>query len=152
MRALYLVPRSITRSGYQGMRQNIRDRELSREELGLPQHPANAFVDCPECLGTGEHMRNESANGDPQTEYPVTCGACNGTGELIDGVIDPLVAMAHYRRERFSWAMSKQRLTDRLHKYAHHRGRAMAFSAGLVLTDMRVSNAGSLWALSRAVA
>lgn len=152
MRALYLVPRSITRSGYQGMRQNIRHSEMWREERCLPKHPANAVVDCPDCLGSGEHTRNDSPNGDPQTEYAVTCCACNGSGKLVDGIVDPLLLMAEYRKCRFSWAMSKRRVAERLQQYRLHRARAMAFSAGLVLTDMRVSNAGSLWGLSRAVA
>lgn len=131
------LPRSITRSGYQGMRQNIRDRELSREERGLPQHPANAFVSCPDCFGTGEHMRNDSANGDPQTEYPVTCGACGGTGELQDGIVDPLLLVAKYRKGRFSWAMSDFRRTERLHQYRLYRARAMKGCTGLAVADLR---------------
>lgn len=131
------LPRSTTRVGYVSFRQHNRDCELSREERGLPPHPANAFVSCPDCFGTGEHTRNDSANGDPQTEYPVTCGACGGSGEVQDGNIDPLLLMAKYRAGRFTWAMSDRRKADRLHYYRLYRARAMKLHNGLDVVEIR---------------
>lgn len=54
---------------------------------------------CRECDGAGEVMRNDSACGDPQTEYPVECGADG----CVDGWIrcvpeDPIEQLAFARR------------------------------------------------------
>lgn len=158
MRALDSLPRSITRSGYQGMRENIRAHELCREERGLPLHPANGFIDCPQCCGTGEHTRNDSAIGDPQSEYPVMCEACFGRGEIQDGLIDLLVLMAKYRAGRFTWAMSERRRAERLHQYRLFRARAMKRSSGLLIADERAAaqrrenEIDRAWAEWRAVA
>lgn len=54
---------------------------------------------CPNCKGTGEIIRNDSASGDPQTEYPVMCGA-NGCveGWIRCVPVDPIEELAFARR------------------------------------------------------
>lgn len=52
--------------------------------------------DCPHCEGTGEVIRNEAWNADPQCEYPVSCDKCSD-GQLIEWR-DPLVLLATTRR------------------------------------------------------
>lgn len=130
------LPRSTTRTGYASVRDHKRSSELTREERGLPLHPANGFIDCPSCQGTGEHTRNDSGCGDPQCEYVVPCGECSGTGEVKDGQIDPLVLVAKYRKGRFTWAMSERRAADRRYHYNLYRMRAMRPCSGLAAVDM----------------
>lgn len=130
------LPRSTTRLGYALVRNNKRNCELTREERGLPLHPANDFITCPDCDGTGEHVRNDSASGDPQCEYGVACGRCGGEGEIADGLIDPLLLVAKYRKGRFTWAMSERRAADRRHYYSLYRMRAMRPCSGLAAVDM----------------
>lgn len=130
------LPRSTTRLGYATVRDHQRCCELCREERGLPLHPANAFIACPDCDGTGEHTRNDSAIGDPQCEYVVACGRCNGEGEIADGLIDPLLLVAKYRKGRFGWAMSERRAADRRYHYNLYRMRAMRPCSGLAAVDM----------------
>lgn len=130
------LPRSTTRLGYATVRDHQRCCVLSREERGLPLHPANDFIACPDCDGTGEHVRNDSAIGDPQCEYGVACGRCNGEGEIADGLIDPLLLVAKYRKGRFSWAMGQRRAADRRYHYNLCRMRAMRHCAGLDQVDM----------------
>lgn len=130
------LPRNITRSGYQGMRSHLRCQDECREERGLPLHPANGFIPCPSCDGLGEHTRNDSGTCDPQCEYGVACSECSGSGELQDGLIDPLVLMAKYRAGRFTWAMSERRTADRRHYYNLYRLRAMRPCSGLLAVDM----------------
>lgn len=130
------LPRNTTRSGYLGMRSHLRCQDDCREERGLPLHPANDFIACPDCDGTGEHVRNDSASGDPQCEYAVACGRCNGEGEVADGLIDPLLLVAKYRKGRFSWAMGERRAADRRYHYNLYRMRAMRHCAGLDQVDM----------------
>jgi len=134
---MVLLPRSTTRSRYQAIRQHKRDAVDCREKRGLPLHPANGFIDCPACDGLGEHTRNDSDIGDPQCEYGVTCGACGGTGEVQDGLIDPLLLVAKYRAGRFTWAMSDLRRTERQHQYRLYRERAMKGCTGLAVADLR---------------
>ncbi len=136
MFAIEGLPRSTTRIGYASIRDHKRNCELSREERGLPLHPANGFIDCPSCQGTGEVYRNDSGCGDPQCEYGVTCGECIGTGEVQDGEIDPLVLMAKFRAGRFTWAMRERRKADRRHYYLLHQLRAMRPCSGLLATEM----------------
>lgn len=130
------LPRSTTRTGYASVRDHKRSSELTREERGLPLHPANAFIACPDCDATGEHVRNDSASGDPQCEYGVACGRCGGEGEIADGLIDPLLLVAKYRKGRFGWAMSERRAADRRHSYGLYRMRAMRLCSGLAAVDM----------------
>jgi len=130
------LPRNTTRSGYQDLRSHLRCQDDCREERGLPLHPANGFIACPDCEGTGEHTRNDSAIGDPQCEYGVDCGRCNGEGEIADGLIDPLLLVAKYRKDRFSWAMTAIRKAERLHYYRLYRMRAMRPCSGLAAVDM----------------
>ena len=131
------LPRSTTRLGYATVRDHQRHCELSREERDLPLHPANDFIACPDCDGTGEHVRNDSASGDPQCEYGMACGRCGGEGEIADGLIDPLLLVAKYRKGRFGWAMSERRAADRRHSYNLYRMRAMRPCSGLAAVDMR---------------
>ena len=131
------LPRSTTRTGYASVRDHKRSIELTREERGLPLHPANAFITCSDCDGTGEHVRNDSASGDPQCEYGVACGRCGGEGEIADGLIDRLLLVAKYRKGRFGWAMSERRAADRRHSYNLYRMRAMRPCSGLAAVDMR---------------
>lgn len=118
------LPRSTTRFGYQTVRQHKRDCEVSREERGLPKHPANALIDCPACEGMGERICNDSRTGDPQCEYPVTCGACSGSGNLLDGQVDVLQQLRSERRAR-SW------------RYTAYRMRAMRPCSGIKAMEMR---------------
>lgn len=130
------LPRSTTRIGYASIRDHKRNCELSREERGLPLHPANGFIYCPSCQGAGEHVRNDSGCGDPQSDYGLACGNCDATGEVQDGHIDPLVLMAKYRAGRFTWAMSERRKADRRHYYRLYRARSMRPCSGLLATEM----------------
>lgn len=136
MFAIEGLPRSTTRTGYASVRDHKRSCELSREERGLPLHPVNGWATCPDCDGSGEHTRNDSAVGDPQCEYGVACGRCNGEGELADGLIDPLVLMAKFRAGRFTWAMSERQKADRRHYYRLYRLRAMRPCSGLLASEM----------------
>ncbi|MEN5285787.1 hypothetical protein ABE494_07525 [Stenotrophomonas lactitubi] len=131
------LPRNTTRSGYLGLRSHLRCQDESREERGLPLHPVNCWASCPDCLGTGEHAHNDSGTGDPQRDSGVACGRCCGEGELADGLIDPLMLVAKYRKGRFNWAMSARRAAGRRHYYDLYRLRAMRPSSGLLLADMR---------------
>jgi len=130
------LPRSTTRTGYASVRDHKRSSELTREERGLPLHPANGFIACPACDGTGELYRNDSAIGDPQCEYGLACGRCGGEGEIADGQIDPLLLVAKYRKGRFGWAMSERRAADRRYHYNLYRMRAMRPCSGLAAVDM----------------
>lgn len=71
---------------------------ISREERGLPQHPAWTWVDCPACGGSGE-IAIETGR-DPQLEDAVTCDRCFGEGVLWDSPRqqDPLHVMRRLRR------------------------------------------------------
>ncbi len=155
---MQLLPRSTTRSRYEAIRQHKRNAEKCREERGLPLHPANGFIDCPACDGLGEHTRNDSAIGDPQCEYGVSCGACGGTGEVQDGVIDPLLLVAKFRAGRFTWAMSEVRKADRRFCYQLALTRAMKPCTGLTVADERAAaqrrenEIDRAWAEWRAVA
>lgn len=130
------LPRSTTRTGYASVRSHKRNCELSREERGLPLHPANGFIDCPSCHGTGEIYRNDSGSGDPQCEYGLACAHCGGEGEIADGLIDPLLLVAKYRKGRAGWAMSERREADRRHYYSLYRMRAMRPCSGLAAAGM----------------
>jgi len=130
------LPRSTTRTGYATVRGHQRSCDLSREERGLPQHPANGFIPCPSCKGLGTHTRNDSLLADPQCEYTVACGECVGTGEVQDGLIDPLELMRTYRAGMFAGYMSERREADRRHYYSLYRMRAMRHCAGLNQVDM----------------
>lgn len=136
MFAIEGLPRSTTRIGYASIRDHKRNCELSREERGLPLHPDNALIDCPVCDGMGEHTKNDSGIGDPQRDYAVDCGECSGTGQVQDGLIDPLVLMGNYRAARFTWAMSERQKSDRRHYYRLYRLRAMRPCSGLLATEM----------------
>lgn len=141
MTGLYMfenLPRNITRSGYLGLRSHLRCQQDSREERDLPLHPVNGWASCPDCDGTGEHTHNDSGCNDPQRDYSVDCSRCNGEGELADGLIDPLVLVAKYRRGRFQIAMSARRAADRRHYYGLYRMRAMRHCAGLHQVDMMI--------------
>lgn len=136
MFAIEGLPRSTTRIGYASIRDHKRNCELSREERGLPLHPANGFIDCPSCQGTGEHTRNDSDVGDPQCEYGVTCGGCSGTGQIQDGLIDPLVLVRSYRDGKLANILSERVAADRRHYYRLHRLRAMRPCSGLLASEM----------------
>lgn len=143
------LPRNTTRSGYLDLRSHLRCQDECREERGLPLHPADAFIACPDCDGIGEHTRNDSAIGDPQCEYGVACGRCNGEGEIADGQIDPLLLVAKYRKGRFGWAMTDARKAERLHCYRLYRARAMRLHNGMDVMEMRAIVAIRLSEISR---
>lgn len=130
------LPRNTTRSGYLGLRSHLRCQDECREERGLPLHPVNGWATCPDCHGTGEHAHNDSGTGDPQRDSGVPCSRCCGEGELADGLIDPLLLVAKYRKGRFGWAMSERRAADRRHNYDLYRLRAMRPCSGLLEADM----------------
>lgn len=132
------LPRNTTRSGYLGLRSHLRCQDESREERGLPLHPVNGWATCPDCEGSGEVVLNDSIMGDPRSEYGVACGRCGGDGELADGLIDPLLLVAKYRKGRFNWFMSQRRAADRRHYYSLYRMRAMRHCAGLHQVDMMI--------------
>lgn len=130
------LPRNTTRSGYLGLRSHLRCQQESREERGLPLHPFNGWATCPDCEGTGEHTHNDSGCNDPQRDYSVDCLRCNGEGELADGLIDPMLLVAKYRKARFGWALSERRAAARRHYYRLYRLRAMRPCSGLLEADM----------------
>lgn len=130
------LPRSTTRIGYASVRGHKRSCELTRDERSLPQHPANGFIACPDCAGMGEHALSDSRIGDPQSEYAMVCDRCNGEGEIADGLIDPLLLVAKYRKGRAGWAMNERREADRRHYYSLYRMRAMRPCSGLAAAGM----------------
>ena len=132
------LPRAITRTGYQGMREHVRNAVDCREDRGLPPHPRNSLIDCPECLGAGELTRNDSPSNDPQCAYEVTCMACAGTGDLLDGTVDPLLQMALYRRQR-QIARHTNHLPYAKAKYRYWRRLALAKGCGLSAMHMRAT-------------
>lgn len=131
------LPRSTTRVGYQSVRQHKRNLELTREERGLPPHPANALIDCPACDGMGERICNDSRERDPQCEYPVACSECSGSGNLVDGHVDVLQQMRSERRAR-SW------------RYTAYRMRATRPCSGIKAMDMRAKAQACVNELERA--
>lgn len=99
-----------------------------REDAGLPQHPANAWINCPVCDGTGE------TDVVWYCEDAYTCNVCtrcSGNGELLDGHEDPLLALQRTRQRR-NWAGKHA-----AHHYELARLVAMRPQCGLSMADMR---------------
>lgn len=119
-----LGSRSITRERWEQHRRAFRDSTSSREERGLTQHPLNEMVDCEACDGKGEHYYNHSNphgyGPDPQQDDWDTCFYCNGTGQMQDGHIDPLVLLFRTR-----WAMRMLPSSKRSLSYIQTRARCM---------------------------
>lgn len=132
------LPRTITRSGWLGYQHAIRDSQ-DRIGNGLPHHPANDMIDCPDCDGSGENILNNTTphgfGPDPQCDYPVTCARCYGYGSIEDGWIDPLVQL---RRQRWllKFRASAKAADYRFH-YTLFRLRAVMPCAGLSAMEMR---------------
>lgn len=132
------LPRTITRSGWLGYQRAVRE-SVDRVASGLPHHPTNDLIDCPDCDGAGEHARNDTNphgyGPDPQCDYTVPCARCNGTGRVEDGVIDLLVQL---RRKRW-WL--KFPASPRASEYRYHynsvRRRAVMPCSGLSAMEMR---------------
>lgn len=120
------------RLAYEAARRAARDKLDTREERGLPKHPANGWIDCAECGGAGEHLHNDSPIGDPQCEYMTICGECDGEGVVIDGHIDPMLLL---RRARFN---RRHRLGLYEWGYSRARRAALGKSLGYALLDAKV--------------
>ncbi|MDR6094928.1 hypothetical protein [Stenotrophomonas sp. SORGH_AS_0321] len=143
-----LLPRSITKSGWQGLRADLRCAGESRTERDLPQHPANALISCPACDGYGSIGFNASWQRAPGGTSPTLCFDCKGNGVIQDGEVDVLVLM-HGQR----WAMRFPTLRARHEpRYRALRTTAMQPCYGLKVTELRAGNSASMWALSRAAA
>lgn len=125
----------MTRAGYSAARRQARDKADTREDRGLPHHPANDWIDCPECGGGGSHTRNDSWNRDPQCEYDVECCRCCGEGEIEDGHIDPLLRIRRLRvRARWTWS---RRQGSNVFAYRRLRAQFNGKSFGYALLDAR---------------
>ena len=143
-----LLPRSITKSGWHGLRSSLRGVGESRCERGLTQHPTNSLISCPACDGYGSIGFNASWQRATTDASPSPCYDCRGVGVIQDGEVDVLVLM-HGQR----WAMRFPSLRARHEpRYRALRRTAMRFCSGLVIAEMRASVAASLGALSRAAA
>lgn len=91
------LPRNISREAWMEYQHQSRVRKPARTEHGLPKHPVNDVIECPDCEGAGEHTVNHTHNNDPQYDEPVECERCGGDGYIPDGVIDPLTRIRHER-------------------------------------------------------
>lgn len=102
------------KSHYQANRRAARAAADTREDRGLPQHPAaSGLATCQACDGRGEHHCNNSRNGDPQAAYEIQCGECFGTGQVSDGrgpdLLTVLASVRRYRkREGFRYASARR--------------------------------------------
>ena len=82
------------------VRRAERYAQLSREERGLPKHPAWGWIDCSDCHGAGciETYRHSA------DYYPNTfmCGGCDGVGRVWDSPMphDPLITLRAARQLR----------------------------------------------------
>lgn len=128
-----LVPRSITKSGWQGLRADLRCSGESRQERDLPQHPSNALISCPACDGYGSIGFNASWQRATTDASPSPCYDCNGVGVIQDGEVDVLVLL-HGQR----WAMRFPTLRARHEpRYRALRGTAMRPCHGLKVAELR---------------
>jgi hypothetical protein len=119
----------MNRAAYQAQRQ----ARPSREERGLPQHPASdGLVTCPCCDGRGEFTIGQSM--DPQSWDTESCATCNGFGVVPDGRgPDPLLVMRQQRSVRNAiWKRSR---------YHEARAAAMRSIYRLPLADARAFSA-----------
>ena len=99
------------RTTYQADLRAARDRMESREERGLPDHPANGWIYCPQCEGEGA-INQEWVAEDHETSEE--CPTCLGDGEVLDGHVDLLVQLrkvrARYvRRQRAPYGWMRKR-------------------------------------------
>lgn len=78
--------------------------DFPREPARLSKHPANAWIDCPDCNGDGKWIESHT---DPERESHRTCSRCYGYGEIADGIVDPLVTLAKLRTGAASWRFNK---------------------------------------------
>ena len=84
----------MSRAAYHAARRAARDRMESREERGLPAHPANGWIYCPQCEGSGEVNQEWVAE---DHEVSDSCPTCLGDGEVLDGHVDVLVQLRKVR-------------------------------------------------------
>ncbi len=113
------LPRNLSRSGWVGFHHVMRAMD-PRQDRGLPQHPANGPIECPDCGGDGEV-------GEMQ---PVSCERCCGEGGILDGHVDLLEQIQRARLLAHS-------IATRRPAYESIRRRAAMPCSGLGAMEMR---------------